>query len=245
MGPAHCRRVHATAAEARAVDARGRAEYVILGVALLCALIPGVLAPEDANKIGVGDLLEAPSAAHLLGTDEFGRDILSRIIFSARIERWPRDDGCRGRSGRADCQSTARRVRVRRRRKPSVALILGLAVIALVILCAAVPSLLAPYDPNELATGELLSPPAADHLLGTDEFGRDLFEPDHLRQPQESRSASLVSAGDRVGRTYRSGLRLPRRLARRGGNAHAGRVDGVPIHSVRHPRRCGIRHVRR
>ncbi len=59
---------------------------VILGVALLCALIPGVLAPEDPNKIGVGDLLEAPSAAHLLGTDEFGRDILSRIIFSARIE---------------------------------------------------------------------------------------------------------------------------------------------------------------
>jgi peptide/nickel transport system permease protein len=67
------------------------------------------------------------------------------------------------------------RVRVRRRRRPSVALIPGLAVIALIVLCAAVPSLLAPYDPNELATGDLLSPPAADHLLGTDEFGRDLF----------------------------------------------------------------------
>ena len=59
---------------------------VILAVAVLWALVPGVFAPEDPNKIGVGDLLEAPSRAHLLGTDEFGRDILSRIIYSARIE---------------------------------------------------------------------------------------------------------------------------------------------------------------
>jgi peptide/nickel transport system permease protein len=64
---------------------------------------------------------------------------------------------------------------VRRRRRPSVALILGLAMVGLVAVCAAVPSLLAPYDPDELATGDLLAPPSADHLLGTDEFGRDLL----------------------------------------------------------------------
>ena len=64
---------------------------------------------------------------------------------------------------------------VRRVRRPSVALILGLAIVGLVVLCAAVPSLVAPYDPDELATGDLLAPPSADHLLGTDEFGRDLF----------------------------------------------------------------------
>ena len=64
---------------------------------------------------------------------------------------------------------------MRRVRRPSVALILGLAIVGLVVLCAAVPSLVAPYDPDELATGDLLAPPSADHLLGTDEFGRDLF----------------------------------------------------------------------
>jgi ABC-type dipeptide/oligopeptide/nickel transport system permease subunit len=59
---------------------------IILALAVACAVAPGVLAPADPNKIGAGDLLEAPSLAHLMGTDEFGRDILSRIIHSARIE---------------------------------------------------------------------------------------------------------------------------------------------------------------
>ena len=57
---------------------------IILAVAFACALVPSVLAPVDPNKIGAGDLLEAPSFAHPMGTDEFGRDILSRVIHSAR-----------------------------------------------------------------------------------------------------------------------------------------------------------------
>ena len=60
--------------------------WIILVVALMCAVAPGVFAPADPNKIGVGDLLEPPSLAHLMGTDEYGRDILSRIIYSARVE---------------------------------------------------------------------------------------------------------------------------------------------------------------
>lgn len=60
--------------------------WFILAVALGCALAPGVLAPEDPNRIGAGDLLAAPSFAHPMGTDEFGRDILSRVIHSARVE---------------------------------------------------------------------------------------------------------------------------------------------------------------
>ncbi|HEY3060928.1 MAG TPA: ABC transporter permease [Chloroflexota bacterium] len=59
---------------------------IILAIAVACALVPNLLAPADPNRIGVGDLLEAPSAVHLMGTDEFGRDILSRIIHSTRIE---------------------------------------------------------------------------------------------------------------------------------------------------------------
>jgi peptide/nickel transport system permease protein len=59
---------------------------LILAIAVACAVAPNALAPSDPNKIGVGELLEAPSAAHLMGTDEFGRDIFSRIIHSARLE---------------------------------------------------------------------------------------------------------------------------------------------------------------
>jgi ABC-type dipeptide/oligopeptide/nickel transport system permease subunit len=74
----------------RIAGARPKQEVVvssiILVVAVACALAPAVLAPEDPNKIGAGDLLEPPSLAHLMGTDEFGRDILSRIIHSARLE---------------------------------------------------------------------------------------------------------------------------------------------------------------
>ena len=62
------------------------ASSIILAIAFACAVAPGLLAPVDPNKIGVGDLLEAPSLAHPMGTDEFGRDILSRVIHSARLE---------------------------------------------------------------------------------------------------------------------------------------------------------------
>lgn len=53
---------------------------------LLTAAIPGWLAPYDPNKIGVGELLAPPSADFPMGTDEFGRDLLSRIIYCSRIE---------------------------------------------------------------------------------------------------------------------------------------------------------------
>jgi ABC-type dipeptide/oligopeptide/nickel transport system permease subunit len=43
------------------------------------------LAPYDPLAQGVGPALEAPSLAHWAGTDSFGRDLLSRIIYGARI----------------------------------------------------------------------------------------------------------------------------------------------------------------
>lgn len=59
---------------------------VILVLVLLCTIVPGLLAPYDPDQLGVGDNLEPPTLQHLMGTDEFGRDILSRIIYSARVE---------------------------------------------------------------------------------------------------------------------------------------------------------------
>jgi peptide/nickel transport system permease protein len=43
-----------------------------------------LLAPYSPTANDFGAMMEAPSAAHLLGTDQFGRDLLSRIIFGAR-----------------------------------------------------------------------------------------------------------------------------------------------------------------
>jgi peptide/nickel transport system permease protein len=54
-------------------------------IAVLAAITPGLLAPHKPNELGT-DLLSGPSRTYLLGTDEYGRDILSRIIYGARTE---------------------------------------------------------------------------------------------------------------------------------------------------------------
>lgn len=58
---------------------------VLLVVIVGCALLAPVLAPYDPYLSDLPSSLKAPSAAHLLGTDELGRDILSRILYGARI----------------------------------------------------------------------------------------------------------------------------------------------------------------
>ncbi len=52
---------------------------------ILCALFGPLVAPRDPASIELAARLQAPSAHHLFGTDELGRDILSRILFGARI----------------------------------------------------------------------------------------------------------------------------------------------------------------
>jgi peptide/nickel transport system permease protein len=49
------------------------------------ALLAPVIAPYDPSFIDAGQVLTPPSRAHLLGTDQLGRDILSRIIWGGRI----------------------------------------------------------------------------------------------------------------------------------------------------------------
>jgi oligopeptide transport system permease protein len=57
---------------------------VIASVILFTALFAPVLAPTAYDYAVLSDTLQTPSAAHLFGTDEVGRDLLSRIIFGAR-----------------------------------------------------------------------------------------------------------------------------------------------------------------
>ncbi len=57
--------------------------WVVAGV-VLAALFAPALAPADPTRTDFGALLQPPSRAHLLGTDDLGRDILSRVIYGAR-----------------------------------------------------------------------------------------------------------------------------------------------------------------
>jgi peptide/nickel transport system permease protein len=62
----------------------------LLGVALFLlivavAVFAPAIAPYDPSAVHVRDRLQLPSLAYLLGTDELGRDLLSRILFGARI----------------------------------------------------------------------------------------------------------------------------------------------------------------
>lgn len=59
--------------------------------------------------------------------------------------------------------------------KLSASLLLSSIVLALFVLTAAIPTLLAPYDPNEISVGDNLAPPTHGFPMGTDEFGRDIF----------------------------------------------------------------------
>ncbi|MGV8953922.1 MAG: ABC transporter permease [Cypionkella sp.] len=58
----------------------------ILTASLLLALFPAVIAPYDPNAFDYNALLQAPTAAHWMGTDNFGRDVLSRVIHAYTID---------------------------------------------------------------------------------------------------------------------------------------------------------------
>ncbi|HEY1297950.1 MAG TPA: ABC transporter permease [Chloroflexota bacterium] len=57
---------------------------VIVGVYVAMALFANVLAPYDPLDGQLALKLQPPSAAHWLGTDELGRDLLSRLLYGAR-----------------------------------------------------------------------------------------------------------------------------------------------------------------
>ena len=60
----------------------------VVSLLLLVAILGSWLAPYDPLKLDLLARLKGPSAAHLLGADEFGRDVLSRLIYGARTSAW-------------------------------------------------------------------------------------------------------------------------------------------------------------
>ena len=57
----------------------------ISSIVILCALLADVISPYDPNHQDYLAFTEAPSMAHWLGTDDLGRDVLSRIIHGTRV----------------------------------------------------------------------------------------------------------------------------------------------------------------
>ncbi len=58
---------------------------LLVAIVVICAIFADFVAPYSPYDLDVASMLQGPSAAHWLGTDEVGRDELSRAIFAARI----------------------------------------------------------------------------------------------------------------------------------------------------------------
>ena len=58
---------------------------VVILLLMLVAIFADVLAPFPHDEVNIVDRMQAPSGRYLLGTDQLGRDLLSRLIFGARI----------------------------------------------------------------------------------------------------------------------------------------------------------------
>lgn len=69
----------------RPLGAAGAAIIILMALAALSA---NFLAPFDPLANDYGAMFQAPGASHWLGTDSFGRDVLSRLLFGSRTALW-------------------------------------------------------------------------------------------------------------------------------------------------------------
>ncbi|NVD42426.1 ABC transporter permease [Ensifer sp. HO-A22] len=60
--------------------------FAILALSIALALFPQVLAPYDPLAFDLSAIQQGPSLVHPFGTDNFGRDVLSRVIWAYRVD---------------------------------------------------------------------------------------------------------------------------------------------------------------
>ncbi|MCL2335115.1 MAG: ABC transporter permease [Endomicrobia bacterium] len=58
---------------------------VFIALVIFAAALAPLIAPQDPSSQELTQRLRPPSAAHLLGTDDLGRDVFSRMIYGARV----------------------------------------------------------------------------------------------------------------------------------------------------------------
>ncbi|MCP4164708.1 MAG: ABC transporter permease [Chloroflexi bacterium] len=68
-----------------AVSANMIVGILLVGILILAAVLAPILAPSPPELMEPANRLQAPSAAHPFGTDNFGRDLFSRVLYGARL----------------------------------------------------------------------------------------------------------------------------------------------------------------
>ncbi|MCP4687025.1 MAG: ABC transporter permease, partial [Desulfobacterales bacterium] len=61
---------------------------MVVTLVVLVSVGAGVLAPSDPLKLSISNRIKAPSTQALFGTDHFGRDILTRVLYGGRVSLW-------------------------------------------------------------------------------------------------------------------------------------------------------------
>jgi peptide/nickel transport system permease protein len=79
-------RVRAAALAGRSIGASAIVGTVILVIIVAIAILAPLIAPYPPNQIDLLGALQAPSWSHLMGTDDVGRDVLSRVIYGIRLD---------------------------------------------------------------------------------------------------------------------------------------------------------------
>jgi peptide/nickel transport system permease protein len=91
MSPAYATAVQPGVGEFRRLITVMSRRWVVVGgfavviVLVITAVFAPLIAPQDPYEQNLKTMLAQPSRTHLLGTDELGRDLLSRVIYGARI----------------------------------------------------------------------------------------------------------------------------------------------------------------
>ena len=68
-----------------ASDPLGLMGLVLVMLTVVSALFAGLIAPYDPIQLNIMDRLQGPSASHLLGTDQLGRDLFSRVLYGGQV----------------------------------------------------------------------------------------------------------------------------------------------------------------
>jgi len=66
----------------------GAAGAVVIFIMIFAALLADIIAPYDPLKTNYAAMFQPPNASHWFGTDAFGRDVLSRILYGSRTALW-------------------------------------------------------------------------------------------------------------------------------------------------------------
>ncbi len=65
--------------------ARARVRSLLILLLVAAGVLAPLLAPANPQRMSIADRLHAPSLQHLLGTDDFGRDVFSRVLYGIRL----------------------------------------------------------------------------------------------------------------------------------------------------------------